>query len=210
MTMPLLISNYRRQVVENKLYTAYNILQNMVRLSIVENGEPSNWDLENFDYEIFEKYFAPYLKIIEKCKITADTSVYCNTIVNNINGNSKSYYDYKYILNNGVAIMFRPGGTLGTSRRRGTFLVDILSGPKERIIGRNVFPFHFIVDNGRYFITASQDYSSQQNFCDFSTDSLIDRCKEAGSAEGYAYGIHCTALIECNNWKIPKNYPVKF
>lgn len=35
MTMPSLISNYRRQVVENKLYTAYNILQNMVRLSIV-------------------------------------------------------------------------------------------------------------------------------------------------------------------------------
>ena len=98
MTMPTLIQNYRRKVVEKKLYTTYNILQNMVRMSAVDNGDPYNWVLDNDDDEIFEKYFAPYLKIIEKC--SRKSSVYCDTSMKGISGTDTNVYKYKYILSN--------------------------------------------------------------------------------------------------------------
>ena len=216
MTMPSLIQNYRRKVVENKLYTTYNILQNVVRLSAIDNGDPYFWVLDNSDAEIFEKYYAPYLKIVHKCKQNLqdweDSS--CGTVVKNINGNSTNGYYYKYILSNGVGIMFRPGGTIGTSRRKGIFLVDILSGPKGRIVGRNVFPFNFIVDDNKYFITATQDYPMVENlFCNEIKNNRVDaieKCKSGATSAGYAFGIYCTALIECNNFVIPKDYPVGF
>lgn len=210
MTMPALTANYRKNIVEQKLYTTYNILQNMILLSIVDNGEPYDWNLRNDDVEIFEKYFAPYLKIVEKCKRNAADGTSCDTTVRSISGNIVTSYSYKYILNNGVAIMFHPGMTIGDTRRRGTFVVDILSGPKEKFLGRNVFPFNLIVDKNKYFITASQDYPENSNFCKSSSVSLINDCKSGNTSAGYASGIHCTALIECNNWKIPKDYPVRF
>ena len=212
MVMPSLVQNYRRKVVEKKLYTTYNILQNMVRLSAVDNGDPNNWILENSDDEIFEKYFAPYLKIVDKC--SKKTSTYCDTDMVGLSGNKPSTYLYKYILSNGVGIIFSPGGTLSQSRRRGTFFVDILSGPQKRIVGRNVFPFNFIVDENRYFITGSQDYpDSNDFFCEKIKNNraaAINNCKVGSSSGGFAFGIYCTALIECNNFVIPKDYPVAF
>ena len=212
MTMPTLIQNYRRKVVEKKLYTTYNILQNMVRMSAVDNGDPYNWVLDNDDDEIFEKYFAPYLKIIEKC--SRKSSVYCDTSMKGISGTDTNVYKYKYILSNGVGIIFAPGATLLESRRKGTFFVDILSGPKDRIIGRNVFTFNFIVDRDKYFITGAQDYPTTPNvFCNNiknNRESAINDCKSGKTSSGFAFGIYCTALIECNNWVIPKDYPIGF
>ncbi len=214
MTLPMLVAKHRKKVIETKLYTTYNILQNMVRMSVADNGDPYNWDLGNNDAEIFEKYFAPYLKIIQKCK-KSDDDPSCDTTFKNINGTYTRKYSYKYILNNGVGILFYPGATSVTTRRKGTFLIDILSGSKGRIVGQNVFPFNFIVDGDRYYITASQDYPTNNNdlFCRLikqNKASVIDSCKSGSVEPGYAFGIHCTALIECNGWKIPDDYPVRF
>ena len=213
LTMPSLIQNYRKSVVEKKIYASYNILQNMIRLSALDNGDPLYWELENWDHDIFEKYFAPYLKIVQKCKQQTDDELYCDSSVKSLNGTNHGSYSYKYILNNGVGIFFRPGGTIGSTRRRGTFIVDILTGPRERIMGRNVFAFNLIVDNDRYYITGSQDYSNTVNFCTEiknNRNSVINDCKNGTTSAGYTYGIHCTALIECNNWKIPEDYPTHF
>lgn len=213
LTLPTLVQNYRKSVVEKKLYTSYNILQNMIRLSALDNGDPQYWELENWDHEIFDKYFAPYLKVIQKCEQQTDDDPYCDTTVKSLNGNSSSISSTKYILNNGIGILFRPGGTIGDTQRRGTFRVDILTGPKERIIGRNVFPFNLIVDENGYSITSTEDYRKTVNFCseiEKNRNGVINDCKNGSTSSGYSDGIHCTALIECNNWKIPDDYPTHF
>ena len=212
LTLPSLMHSYRKSVVEKKIYTSYNILQNMIRLSAVDNGDPLYWEFGNWDADIFEKYFAPYLKIVKKCKFDEDNPV-CDTSFTSIDGTYTKFYSYKYILSNGVGILFQPGATLEESRRKGMFMVDILYGPKERIIGRNVFNFNFIVDSDRYYITATQDYNTKFNFCSDIKNNrtkAINDCKTGATTAGFGSGIFCTALIECNDWKIPDDYPVHF
>ena len=212
LTLPSLMHSYRKSVVEKKIYTSYNILQNMIRLSVVDNGDPLYWEFGNWDADIFEKYFAPYLKIVKKCKFDEDNPV-CDTSFTSIDGTYTKFYSYKYILSNGVGILFQPGATLEESRRKGMFMVDILYGPKERIIGRNVFNFNFIVDSDRYYITATQDYNTKFNFCSDIKNNrtkAINDCKTGATTAGFGSGIFCTALIECNDWKIPDDYPVHF
>lgn len=210
LTIPTLMANYRKSVVEKKIYTTYNILQNTVRMSAVDNGDPLFWNLDNWNSDIFEQYFAPYLNIVKRCKTTNFEEDDCDTIVYNINGNSSVAYSYKYILSNGVGIMFRPGGTIGTTGRRGTFLIDTMSG-KTRVVGKNVFPFNLVVYDDKYYVTSKSDYMKSDDFCKDNKNTLIRVCKSGVWGDrGTAFGIACTALIECNNWQIPKDYPVKF
>ena len=210
LTIPTLMANYRKSVVEKKIYTTYNILQNTVRMSAVDNGDPLFWNLDNWNSDIFEQYFAPYLNIVKRCKTTNFEEDDCDTIVYNINGNSSANYSYKYILSNGVGIMFRPGGTIGTTGRRGTFLIDTMSG-KTRVVGKNVFPFNLVVYDDKYYVTSKSDYMKSDDFCKDNKNTLIRVCKSGVWGDrGTAFGIGCTALIECNNWQIPKDYPVKF
>ena len=210
LTIPTLMANYRKSVVEKKIYTTYNILQNTVRMSAVDNGDPLFWNLGNWNSDIFEQYFAPYLNIVKRCKTTNFEEDDCDTIVYNINGNSSVTYSYKYILSNGVGIMFRPGGTIGTTGRRGTFLIDTMSG-KTRVVGKNVFPFNLVVYDDKYYVTSKSDYMKSDDFCKDNKNTLIRVCKSGvWGNRGTTFGIACTALIECNNWQIPKDYPVKF
>ena len=210
LTIPTLMANYRKSVVEKKIYTTYNILQNTVRMSAVDNGDPLFWNLDNWNSDIFEQYFAPYLNIVKRCKTTNFEEDDCDTIVYNINGNFSTNYSYKYILSNGVGIMFRPGGTIGTTGRRGIFLIDTMSG-KTRVVGKNVFPFNLVVYDDKYYVTSKSDYMKSDDFCKDNKNTLIRVCKSGVWGDrGTTFGIGCTALIECNNWQIPKDYPVKF
>ena len=212
LTIPTLMANYRKSVVEKKIYTTYNILQNTVRMSAVDNGDPLFWNLDNWNSDIFEQYFAPYLNIVKRCKITnfEKDDDECATVFTNINEDVKEKAHTKYILSNGVGIMFSPGGTIGTTGRRGTFFIDTMSG-KTRIVGKNVFPFNLVVYDDKYYVTSKSDYMKSDDFCKDNKNTLIRVCKSGvwGDA-GRAFGIGCTALIECNNWQIPKDYPVKF
>ena len=212
LTIPTLMANYRKSVVEKKIYTTYNILQNTIRMSAVDNGDPLFWNLDNWNSDIFEQYFAPYLNIVKRCKITnfEKDDDECAAVFTNINEDVKVKAHAKYILSNGVGIMFRPGGTIGTTGRRGTFFIDTMSG-KTRIVGKNVFPFNLVVYDDKYYVTSKSDYMKSDDFCKDNKNTLIRVCKSGvwGDA-GRAFGIGCTALIECNNWQIPKDYPVKF
>ena len=102
LTIPTLMANYRKSVVEKKIYTTYNILQNTVRMSAVDNGDPLFWNLDNLNSDIFEQYFAPYLNIVKRCKITnfEKDDDECATVFTNINEDVKGKAHTKYILSN--------------------------------------------------------------------------------------------------------------
>ena len=43
MTIPTLIQNYRKKVIENKLVKVYSLMNQAIKLSTIENGETSTW-----------------------------------------------------------------------------------------------------------------------------------------------------------------------
>jgi hypothetical protein len=220
--MPTLIGNYRKSYVENEIKASISILQNALRLSIVDNGEPQYWEIDNLDYEVFNKYFAKYLKIVKTCNSSEmgdENSGICYTSpIKTIDGSRTvqidGFYQYKYLLSNGIAILYRQGETVSTTARRGMFAIILPTNRKNLVFGRDVFTLNLIVeeDKNRHYLTSVYDYNGDSSsFCNTSRNNMISYCRSGvmGSA-GYATGIFCTAMLECNSWKIPSDYPAKF
>lgn len=85
LTLPNLIADYRASVVETRLKKFYSVMNQAILHSVNENGEVENWNYfidqttdDDGEYinksDIsdlsFQKYLAPYLKIIEKKELT--------------------------------------------------------------------------------------------------------------------------------------------
>lgn len=220
MTFPSMLQGYRKKVVETKLQKAVSMLNQAILLSSVQNNTPDNWGITNGAMDTFELYIKPYIEVATECpkrRIDDPKNICCNKI-NSYKG-TNTYYAYpKYILKNGIAIAFTGGGTLSPSQRRGVFYVFLETGSQNYIMGKNVFPFNLIVeDNKKYVVTGTQDYPKDRSFCNnlLTRSKMIEMCKNnsnksTGGGEGYMSGITCSAMIECNGWKIPKDYPIRF
>ena len=85
LTIPMLIQDYRNNVAETRLKKFYSTMNQAIALSINDNGDVETWDY--FNHEIrdkdentinrtydndksFQKYLAPYLKIVDKKETT--------------------------------------------------------------------------------------------------------------------------------------------
>ncbi len=64
LTMPALIANHRKNVVENRLKHFYSTINQAITLSEVENGDKNTWqpmDTEDF----WNNYLKPYIKYLK-------------------------------------------------------------------------------------------------------------------------------------------------
>ena len=209
MTMPILIQQHKKHVIETKLKQNISILQQAITRSIVDNDSPETWGIKDGQKDTFEVYIKPYLKILKTCDINVNNKDdICNNCV--FDYNNRGDCQAKYIMNNGSSVMYRFGGTgLVNSKRRGKFFIVPNNKKEKLILGRNVFSFNFIVqDNKTYRITSATDYAG--NFCSLNKSLLYDYCLNGTGDRGYTNGIMCSAIIECNNWKIPDDYPIRF
>ena len=79
LTLPTLIGNYRKSVVENKLKSTYSQLANMLQIVNTENDlsfipevdakSETNGYSYDFSEAVFEKYFVQNLKIAKKINL---------------------------------------------------------------------------------------------------------------------------------------------
>ena len=68
-TLPTLIKNYNKYVTAQRLKKAYSEIQNAVRLSTIENGEPNQWDI-TFKFtgvkNFVKTYYLPFSNLQKK------------------------------------------------------------------------------------------------------------------------------------------------
>lgn len=70
-TIPSLVTNYQKHVVETKLAKFNSTMNQAMRLSMVDNGDPDSWLERNHNYsypetvEFMNTYFLPYMKYIK-------------------------------------------------------------------------------------------------------------------------------------------------
>ncbi len=194
MTMPTLIQSYKKKVVETKLSRFYNIINNAIALSEINNGDKTTW-LEPNDIteeEVTEtggkskmdawliKYIVPYVKIIKK-----------------------------EVLSNGPVLYFSDGTVLRWYNYHDmTFYTNNRSCTKN---ARCMFSFSFAPKGGTYWGYAKGKGVEPYNF-NLNINNAEEWCKRkdeelAGSVSGNSY---CTMWIKLNGWKIPDDYPWKF
>ncbi len=210
LAMPALIQNYKHRVVETRLKKFYTVMNQAVNLAEIDFGDKNDWDywvedkrdeegnLLNRQDEMkqsIEKYFAPYIKII---KIKAM----------DMGGEHKGEKVYMYFLADGSAFTqarhenrefrFYPKnpekchemelkgmGSSGECSFLFAFKPHYNRGGWEHHYKKGVEPFLYAW-NGNPDIL----YSGYVRSCSVT-------------------GHYCTALIQRNGWKVPKDYPRK-
>lgn len=216
LTIPIITAAYKKHVIEDKLKVAISTLQNAAKMSTVDNGDVSTWDYAKTSSSgndiFFLYYFRPYLNVIKTCPFlnATDECKHAGYVSSDLSTPYLNPNADKYITANGMGIFYHQGVAFA---RKGVFYVDLSGGKGDKLIlGKNLFSFNFVAKGDKYSITSTSDYSYPANFCkSFTKEQHKDFCLNGSpTAYGYASGVFCTALIECNGWKIPDDYPIDF
>jgi prepilin-type N-terminal cleavage/methylation domain-containing protein len=198
LTLPPLITKYKKQQTVTKLKKVYSILNQAYKQSQVENGESYEWQepsvigINNY----FDQYWKPYLKIIKEC-FNAQSCGYKNTsdypwknpsgqsgwIM--IDSNRKSF-----LLADGVLvqiIVIHSGTTPGDWVN-----IDLNAGSGPNIYGKDVFCFEGDRTRGILVpLTRAAGLSALS-------------CQAGGTGNN---GMACAAKIIQDGWEIKSDYP---
>ena len=211
MTIPVLSQKYNHSVAETRLKKFYSIMNQAILQSVADNGDVETWSYFNNDIidedgnrvnqadkndESFQKYLAPYLKITHK-KESKDADG--NKII-------------LYFLVDGSAFYF--------AQHENRDIYFIPKNPekciqKQNSIGTCRFIFEFYPINEatywKYLYKKGMEpclYNWNGDENKLYTDSTRG-CNQNTGSHNEDGGAYCTAIIQRNGWKVPKNYPRK-
>ena len=218
MTLPSLVQNYRKSVVENKLKSEYSLISNAIRMSEAKNGSSEDWATcdEDSSFEctksFFDTYLAPELKTVKICG--NDNKEECWTEPVSLSG-KKGYLSPSIdnrgltaILSNGTSLYMWAGGQNSEAAHLQIWF-DIDGPTKGKgIIGADVFGT-ITFFKAREEIRAGtfmQGCAKLLDVDNYKNDTEYGCSKDVDSKFA---GLYCGALIEQNGWKIPDDYPVK-
>lgn len=189
LTIPTLVSNYKKKVVETSLRQTYSIVNEAIKLSEIDNGPAEYWDYPSNSYnsnstdEFLEKYIKPYIH------------GYINPTV------STTSYSTFY-LKNGTCLnwaMVVPNMNME---------VFVSFGNKTSLVydvgGKDFFLFYFLPEKGEF---TPAGYNLPQ------TKEAMTAGSDGNSAcNPDLKGLHnnCARLIMLDGWKINDDYPFKF
>lgn len=202
LTIPMLIQDYRNNVAETRLKKFYSTMNQAIAMSIKDNDDVETWTYFNNDQKdedgntinrtddndkSFNNYLAPYLKIIDKKDVT------------DFSGQRRMLYFFE----DGSAFAFA-----GHENRDITFFPKNAEKciAKENNAGNCAFGFEFypIANDWSWKYLYGKRMEAAMYKWDGNEPSLYNDstygCKNGS-------GVYCTAIIQRNNWKIPKDYP---
>ena len=196
-TMPTLIQNYKKHVVETKLSKFYTTVNQAVAMSTVENGDPADWVKDcgssgtpTCTTDDFTEWFKSYIgKYMSYTKIEPAE-------------NNKSVLIY---LNDGSVVRWQ------------CYLYDLHFYISQKAInnhinGINAFMFRLTPKMLSSANPEDNKYTIKNTIEPYATywDGDIKTLYEGHSFSCSQNGALCTKLIQVNGWKIPKDYPLKF
>ena len=200
LTMPTLISNYRKHVVETRLEKFYSEINQAVKMSEIENGDVAQWENLRNTYEdsqhptyeenlaYLQKYFIPYIKTINIEECVSNKLSVCVTLSNG----SLFRFD---------SDMFRfyPNAKLEKD-------------PTQEYLGKNCFSFIFAPNDIHYRAANNKGVEPYVGSWGGDYNELFTHPIYGCTSEGsdWNHNRYCTKIIQMNGWKIPKEYPIKF
>ena len=203
LTIPTLMANHRKKVVETKLEKIYSVMNQAINLTNAEYGDVTNWIIDCGS------------SISPTCSINEVENWFNSTIGKHIEtlktGKTKNKTD------DILLIYLKDGSILGVTN----YIYDMVFYVNSDAIsnkqsGKNYFLFRFnpILLSHQNNEEAQKDlkYSLKPTFEPYSNywngtrEQLIDG-HSFSCAQNHTF---CAKLIQYDGWKISKDYPVKF
>ena len=200
MTLPMLISNNNKTEVETRLQRVDSILNSVVKLAENDYGEPRYWS-DADSPTVLKTYFMPYLP--------------GSTFVN------ESYMgNYRVYTSDGKASLTLNGGHASGIKLKTGEIIRITNGLNQTglleigvlikqnktgkyISGKDYFTFFMDTSKGVVDVKPWAEKWGVKS-CTQNRSTLLNQCKTSTG-----HSALCLMLIECNGWKIPKDYPVR-
>ena len=199
-TLPTVISNYKKQVTVSKLQKAYSTINNAFKQSEAANESSEFWDdpFVTGSQPYFEKYFKPYLNGAKQCFSYQECGYkevcpykFLNNdedpFVTSMDAHSLKTDRFAFYLQDGTFYWILTGaGSSANYAPISILYIDINGGDGPNIIGKDVF--QFTRKTGKGIFPRCYQYSR---------DSVNYDCQNVGSC--------CAAKIMQDGWKI--TYP---
>lgn len=211
LTMPTLITKHQKNVTVNSLKKFYSAVSQAKALSEVENGPFATWEFNSEETkdsqrENFNKYFRPYLNIVDECKSTDQCNI--PALKSDI-----SYYNF-YIMNNGTIFSLKCSND--KEGKPGCYIIADINGNKgpntygKDIFFMNIYNRQGVVMFGKYPNDGESRTPATRE--ELINGTLINNAKHTACCnttcvtEMYKYHT-CGALIQADGWKIADDYP---
>ena len=204
LTIPTLIANHKKSVVEKRLAKFYSVINQAIIMSEVDNGEKEGWESfgnSSDKKEWFNKYMAKYLNTV-----AVDFNDSINT---QRNKPIQVYFSDGSMAVMGTSWIFFPEAKKYKNKTFGdddaTIYLDTSVSGKEWFTflfsPANTSPYH----KGKGMEPYLLNWDGNQNSL-YNHTSLGCRKNVSGTTER----AYCTAVIQQNGWHIPDDYPIKF
>ena len=205
LTIPTLMANHRKKVVETKLEKIYSVMNQAINLTNAEYGDVTNWIIDCGSSN------SP------TCSINEVENWFNSTIGKHLETLKTGKIKNKTNTNDILLIYLKDGSILGVTN----YIYDMVFYVNSDAIsnaqsGKNYFLFRFnpILLSHQNNEEAQKDlkYSLKPTFEPYSNywngtrEQLIDG-HSFSCAQNHAF---CAKLIQYDGWKISKDYPVKF
>ena len=212
LTIPAAVAYYQKEETIAQLKQVYSQLNQAIRLSVPEHGDPRTWDYSLTGIDFFNEYLNNYIQI-KRMSLDANEIRYQRTDGSVENGFNPLKDGANVIVLNSGAIIYISNSSpsssatsLRNSLKQKGFAVDTngLKGPNK--IGRDLFFFFLDGENGMVFPRSCDDTESA------TVERSRDELKNGPSAEDYqcnksGRGMWCAALIIKDGWQIKDDYP---
>ena len=191
MTIPNIVGDYKKKVVETRLQRFYSVANNALKASEAENESWDFWYFETNDNVIntkkwYDTYLAKYWKTVKV-----------------------------EVLNDGFVVAYFPDGSLCVVKSGFDYFYypdaknfsELKFRQRTKYMGQTVFVFSFHPQrstDGVHYKKGIEPYGTSNS--DLYNDSLYG-CNATIPAGGAAF---CTRVIALNGWKIPDDYPFRF
>ena len=205
LTLPNLLANYRKNVVETHLKRVATTLNEAMKFAQIDYGSSDNWGTMK-SQDFIRTYLIPYIPgstfISESDLSYRRIYAYDKKSSMTLNGD----YSKGIKLKTGEIITIGNGSTNLDPNRvefAGYSFGVLLKETKYKnyISGKDYFRLYFDRERGNIdnVHTWGEHWGS-----DCEDSRLYNKCiTEAG-------GAWCTMVIQCNGWKIPDDYPIRF
>lgn len=212
-TLPILINQYQKQVVLNRLKKTYSALAQAIVQSESENEEMIYWGLSNMghmsSWSEYKKLLEPYVKkyFIPYLNIGIDCGYECSAMkeikVYTLSGIARNWYSpwsggYVLFLNDGTILNFWADNSAGNMQTLGID-IDVNGLQKPNTYGKDIFVFRLNSKTKKFNLDGATLNEEQ-------ITSASDRSGCNTGAGSYA-GFYCGGWIQKNSWQFPKNYP---
>ena len=202
MTLPAVVSNYKKQEVVTRLKKFYVTLNQALLMSVSENGSMESWDFPEAQNngkqmdEFVNKYLFPYFKGLRRCSSTDNK---CKKIAQRLLGSSQPVYIFS---DGGCFSMLKGGGNADRGMMHIQYDINCQANPNT--YNRDIFAFTISYRSGKSFVLK---VGSTATFNLNDRDELLNQCQNNENSP-HAKGA-CGALIYYDGWEIADDYPYK-